>query len=352
VAEMLGMAYIRVLEVATFYFMFQLQPVGSVAHVQVCGTTPCMLCGAEALIEVCRAKIAAEPHRLSDDGRFSWEEVECLGACANAPMVQIGKDFYEDLTPESFAAILDALARGEVPRPGPQNGRFSSEPAGGATTRQLAASGRTGQPPQSTRGHDNRRLDVSRVIKFYVIEGQRGADMTDISDATLTVTTRQVVGGAIAFAGTLALAGWAVLGFTLGGLTDDIADIRERLTVNSSQDMSIQRENHDTETELRGELVELTTELRATNDAIRDLVTAVNQLKDSLSVVDRRLTSSIDRQQNFERWVVARLAAPIRGSTEVLPELWREAQFKVYDALTTGADDPLYEWYQGLSTKK
>ncbi|GIX14859.1 MAG: hypothetical protein KatS3mg118_2818 [Paracoccaceae bacterium] len=134
VADMLGMPYIRALEVATFYFMFQLQPVGSVAHVQVCGTTPCMLCGAEALIEVCRAKIAAEPHRLSDDGRFSWEEVECLGACANAPMVQIGKDFYEDLTPESFAAILDALARGEVPRPGPQNGRFSSEPAGGATT--------------------------------------------------------------------------------------------------------------------------------------------------------------------------------------------------------------------------
>ena len=107
---MLGMAYIRVLEVATFYFMFQLQPVGSVAHVQVCGTTSCMICGAEDLIAVCREKIAPHAHQLSADGRFSWEEVECLGACANAPMAQIGKDYYEDLTPESFAAILDAFA--------------------------------------------------------------------------------------------------------------------------------------------------------------------------------------------------------------------------------------------------
>ena len=134
IARMLGMAYIRVLEVATFYFMFQLQPVGSVAHVQVCGTTSCMICGAEELIAVCREKIAPQPHELSADGRFSWEEVECLGACANAPMAQIGKDYYEDLTAEGFAAILDAFARGEVPRPGPQNGRFSSEPLGGLTS--------------------------------------------------------------------------------------------------------------------------------------------------------------------------------------------------------------------------
>jgi NADH-quinone oxidoreductase subunit E len=134
VAEMLGMPHIRALEVATFYFMFQLHPVGSIAHVQVCGTTPCMLCGAEALVEVCRAKIADQPHALSPDGKFSWEEVECLGACTNAPMVQIGKDFYEDLTADSFSAILDAFARGVVPTPGPQNGRFSSEPLGGATS--------------------------------------------------------------------------------------------------------------------------------------------------------------------------------------------------------------------------
>ncbi|MGV6849519.1 MAG: NADH-quinone oxidoreductase subunit NuoE [Marinibacterium sp.] len=136
VADMLGMAYIRALEVATFYFMFQLQPVGSVAHVQVCGTTSCMICGAEDLMGVCRDKIAAKPHDLSADGRFSWEEVECLGACTNAPMAQIGKDFYEDLTAESFAAILDDLAAGKVPVPGPQNGRVGAEPLGGVTSLQ------------------------------------------------------------------------------------------------------------------------------------------------------------------------------------------------------------------------
>ncbi|RFU13550.1 NADH-quinone oxidoreductase subunit NuoE [Rhodobacteraceae bacterium W635] len=134
VAEMLGMEYIRALEVATFYFMFQLQPVGSIAHVQVCGTLSCMICGAEDLIAVCRDKIAAEPHALSPDGKFSWEEVECLGACSNAPMVQIGKDYYEDLTTEKFAWLLDELAAGRVPTPGPQNGRYVSEPEGGLTS--------------------------------------------------------------------------------------------------------------------------------------------------------------------------------------------------------------------------
>lgn len=134
VADMLGLAYIRALEVATFYFMFQLQPVGAVAHVQVCGTTSCMICGAEDLIAVCKDKIAAQPHDISADGKFSWEEVECLGACTNAPMIQIGKDFYEDLTAEKLTEILDALARGEVPTPGPQNGRFSCEPKSGLSS--------------------------------------------------------------------------------------------------------------------------------------------------------------------------------------------------------------------------
>jgi NADH-quinone oxidoreductase subunit E len=134
VADMLGLAHIRALEVATFYFMFQLAPVGSVAHVQVCGTTPCMLCGAEALVEVCKEKIHTRPHTPSEDGRLSWEEVECLGACSNAPMAQIGKDYYEDLTPERLAGILDALRAGEVPVPGPQNGRYASEPEGGLTS--------------------------------------------------------------------------------------------------------------------------------------------------------------------------------------------------------------------------
>lgn len=134
VADMLGMAHIRALEVATFYFMFQLQPIGSVAHIQICGTTSCLICGAEDLIRVCREKIAPNPHQLSPDGRFSWEEVECLGACANAPMAQIGKDYYEDLTAETLSSLIDRFSGGEVPRPGSQIGRFSSEPAGGLTS--------------------------------------------------------------------------------------------------------------------------------------------------------------------------------------------------------------------------
>ncbi len=134
VADMLGMAYIRVLEVASFYFMFQLQPVGSVAHIQICGTTSCMICGAEDLVAVCKEKIAVRPHELSADGKLSWEEVECLGSCTNAPMAQIGKDYYEDLTAESFGQILDDLVGGAVPVPGPQNGRYAAEPLGGLTS--------------------------------------------------------------------------------------------------------------------------------------------------------------------------------------------------------------------------
>lgn len=143
VADMLDMAYIRALEVATFYFMFQLQPVGTVAHIQICGTTSCMICGAEDLIGVCKEKIAPKAHQLSDDGKFSWEEVECLGACTNAPMAQIGKDYYEDLTTESFAKMLDDMAAGKVPVPGPQNGRYASEPKGGLTSLKEFDSGKT-----------------------------------------------------------------------------------------------------------------------------------------------------------------------------------------------------------------
>lgn len=132
-ADLLGMPFIRALEVATFYFMFQLHPVGRIAHIQICGTTTCMICGAGDLIEVCREKIAPTAHTVSADGNFSWEEVECLGACTNAPMAQIGKDYYEDLTPQKLSALIEALAAGQVPIPGPQNGRFSSEALGGAT---------------------------------------------------------------------------------------------------------------------------------------------------------------------------------------------------------------------------
>jgi NADH-quinone oxidoreductase subunit E len=134
VADMLGMAYIRVYEIATFYTMFQLAPVGRKAHVWVCGTTPCMLRGAEALVEVCRRRIHHDPHHVSAEGDFSWEEVECLGCCANAPMVQIGKDTYEDLTPELFEKVLDGYAKGEPPKPGSQTGRQASCPEGGPTT--------------------------------------------------------------------------------------------------------------------------------------------------------------------------------------------------------------------------
>lgn len=143
VADMLGMAYIRALEVASFYFMFQLQPVGSVAHIQICGTTSCMICGAEDLIAVCREKIADKPHVVSADGKFSWEEVECLGSCTNAPMAQIGKDYYEDLTAESFGRLIDELAAGKVPTPGPQNGRYGAEPLSGLTSLTEYDSGRT-----------------------------------------------------------------------------------------------------------------------------------------------------------------------------------------------------------------
>jgi NADH-quinone oxidoreductase subunit E len=134
VGKMLNMAFIRVYEVATFYTMFHLSPVGRRAHVQVCGTTPCMLRGAEELIAVCKRKIAPHPHELSADGNLSWEEVECLGACVNAPMVQVFKDTYEDLTPERFGRILDELAAGRTPKPGPQIDRHTSAPLGGPTT--------------------------------------------------------------------------------------------------------------------------------------------------------------------------------------------------------------------------
>ncbi len=132
--RMLDMPFIRVLEVATFYTMFHLAPVGKKAHVQLCGTTPCMLRGSEELKAVCKSRIHADPHHLSDDGDFSWEEVECLGACVNAPMVQIFSDTYEDLTPQSFEKVLDGFARGKPPAPGPQVKRLKSAPASGLTS--------------------------------------------------------------------------------------------------------------------------------------------------------------------------------------------------------------------------
>jgi NADH-quinone oxidoreductase subunit E len=131
-ADLLGMAKIRVLEVATFYTMFNLAPVGRF-HVQLCGTTPCMLRGSEELKKVCRRMIGGENH-ITADGAFSWIEVECLGACVNAPMVQINADYYEDLTGETLTRIINDLSSGRTPRPGPQIDRINSAPIGGPTT--------------------------------------------------------------------------------------------------------------------------------------------------------------------------------------------------------------------------
>ena len=136
IGELLGMPYIRVLEVATFYTMFMLEPVGSAALIQVCGTTPCMLRGAEDLIHVCKSKIHPEPFERNAEGTLSWEEVECQGACVNAPMVMIFKDAYEDLTVTQLEHIIDRFAAGKGSdiKPGPQVDRIFSAPVGGPTT--------------------------------------------------------------------------------------------------------------------------------------------------------------------------------------------------------------------------
>jgi NADH-quinone oxidoreductase subunit E len=133
IGELLGMPYIRVLEVATFYTMFMLEPIGTAALIQVCGTTPCMLRGAGDLMKVCGERIGPKD-TLSADGRFTWQEVECLGACANAPMAQINDYYFEDLTPETMAQIIDDFAAGKKSRPGSRVGRHSSEPEGGPLT--------------------------------------------------------------------------------------------------------------------------------------------------------------------------------------------------------------------------
>jgi NADH-quinone oxidoreductase subunit E len=150
VADLLNMASIRVLEIATFYTMFNLEPVGRF-YVQVCGTTPCMLRGAEDLKVVCRKRIG-EAGRVSADGMFSWIEVECLGACVNAPMLQINEDNYEDLNPEILSGILNDLAAGRIPKPGPQIDRQYSAPLGGPTT--LTTLGRAPAVGKTRAGED------------------------------------------------------------------------------------------------------------------------------------------------------------------------------------------------------
>jgi len=132
VANALGMAKIRVLEIATFYSMFNLEPVGKF-FIQLCGTTPCLLAGSDDIIDVLQRRVGPQ-RRVTDDGLFSWLEVECLGACCNAPMVQINDDYYEDLTAENFEKLLDNLAAGRPVKTGSQIGRVSSEPLGKLTS--------------------------------------------------------------------------------------------------------------------------------------------------------------------------------------------------------------------------
>lgn len=133
ISEMLGMPYIRVMEVATFFTMINLKPVGKF-HIQLCGTTPCMLRGAEDLSKAVAEAYGIHSGETTEDGVFTLTEVECLGACCNAPMVQINDDYYEDLTPESLLSILEALKNGKEPKKGSQIGRVTSEPAGGPLT--------------------------------------------------------------------------------------------------------------------------------------------------------------------------------------------------------------------------
>ena len=133
VAETLGMPVIRVLEIATFYTMFMLEPVGSHALVQVCGTTPCMLRGSGEIMAVCKRRIGPRDH-VSADGKFYWQEVECMGACSNAPMAAINDAYYEDLTAESFEKLIDSFAAGQTPPPGSAIGRECAAPDGGPTT--------------------------------------------------------------------------------------------------------------------------------------------------------------------------------------------------------------------------
>jgi NADH-quinone oxidoreductase subunit E len=148
VAQKLDMPFIRALEIATFYTMFNLAPVGRF-HVQMCGTTPCLLVGSNAIKEILLRRIG-DQGKVTADGMFSWIEVECLGACCNAPMVQINEDYYEDLTPQNFEKLLDDLAAGRPVKIGSQTGRVTSEPAGGLTslTSLYGADGRNG--PLST----------------------------------------------------------------------------------------------------------------------------------------------------------------------------------------------------------
>ena len=127
IAKYLNMPYVKVYEVATFYSMYNLSPVGD-KFIQVCTTTPCMIRGAYKLVEACKEKISKDQNKISDSGKCSWIEVECLGACVNAPVVQINEDYFEDLNKEKMCSIIDKIEMNEPPKPGSYRGRTNSEP--------------------------------------------------------------------------------------------------------------------------------------------------------------------------------------------------------------------------------
>ena len=127
IAKFLNMPYIKVYEVATFYTMYNLSPVGKYFF-QVCTTTPCMIRGAYKLVDVCKKKLSEQESKISKDGKTSWMEVECLGACVNAPMIQINDDYFEDLDPKKLEKIIDQINKNESPKPGSYRGRLNSEP--------------------------------------------------------------------------------------------------------------------------------------------------------------------------------------------------------------------------------
>ncbi|WEX87461.1 NADH-quinone oxidoreductase subunit E [Sinorhizobium garamanticum] len=194
IADMLGMPYIRVLEVATFYTQFQLKPVGTRAHVQVCGTTPCMLRGAEDLIKVCKRKIASEPFTLNESGTLSWEEVECQGACVNAPMVMIFKDTFEDLTPERLEQIIDTFeaGKGAEVTPGPQIDRVYSAPIGGPTTLLALDSATTNSPAQANPGR-RKKASSEPAVSIPPANAARAKTASAVTNPTLKtpVTARK-----------------------------------------------------------------------------------------------------------------------------------------------------------------
>ncbi len=199
IAAMLDMPRIRALEVATFYTQFQLKPVGTKAHVQVCGTTPCMLRGSEELMKVCESKIHHDQFHVNAAGTLSWEEVECLGACVNAPMVMIFNDTYEDLTPKRLEEIIDAFeaGKGESVGPGPQIDRIYSAPVSGLTSlnegkaaSKAKGSARSAQAPATAAMTSNAALPKTAAIETSAaIKGPKNAPVLAANDAKASVET-------------------------------------------------------------------------------------------------------------------------------------------------------------------